>query len=608
MAIEDEIQRLVTEACQKVVEEQEVKFKELQDKFQEVLDGYNTQKAESKDLKDEIASNKSATDTLVYEIRQELQTATSELKERLERLQDDPDGEGGIKQLRAEVTTFSEEITKYRNEMEDHGRKTKSCKSDTDDMRIKMAECMKKCEDTTNAGNSAEVRLKEIEDKCEQVQERQKVVEDSVAGKYSELWKDVLHALDKMKNEMLELVQEDTGTKFDIQSQVKYVSKLISSVHNDRRKLAVTKQFLTFWQHYTWTEVHRKIGLNIIAGFFRRRTHQVLHRWVHHTSIENLKADLRTEYSKMIPDLPKEIEASGLPDKCSQLEGELETSRKDLGEMKLSVEDYGTRIDRSEARANAEDSRAEELSLRLQEVAEELQAFKPQTHETMSQLGARIEDTQLWNKKLEEDQRNLAKMEEVKEVQADIARFWLCIKTLDTAKANKTDVDSFALETRNMHKQSSRHIQDLEEKVSDKVQEETIRMQEKCSELDGKVDERAKQLEQMSAHMDNQWQRLAALVEKLANEQQMLSTQAAPRTTRNSRPASAQRLPRNGSERTLDVSSNIPVATVNALSPIDSSLRERERLEPSVNGILGPKSRVEVVTQPGLPRRMHDSR
>ena len=90
------------------------------------------------------------------------------------------------------------------------------------------------------------------------------------------------------------------------------------------------------------------------------------------------------------------------------------------------------------------------------------------------------------------------------------------------------------------------------------------------------------------------------------------------------------------SVRTLDVSSNIPVATVNALSPIDSSLREcspeevrhstrlskrwlrklihsynllyiyifpnfprmiitiprRERLEPSVNGILGPKSRV----------------
>lgn len=117
MAIEDEIQRLVSEACQKVVEEQEVKFKELQDKFQEVLDGYNTQKAESKDLKDEIASNKSATDTLVDEIRQELQTATSELKERLERLQDDPDGEGGIKQLRTEVTTFSEEINKYRNEM-----------------------------------------------------------------------------------------------------------------------------------------------------------------------------------------------------------------------------------------------------------------------------------------------------------------------------------------------------------------------------------------------------------------------------------------------------------------------------------------------------------
>lgn len=572
MAIEDEIQRLVSEACQKVVEEQEVKFKELQDKFQELSDGYNSQKQESKELKDELASNKSAVETLADGIRQELQTATSELKERLDRIQDDPDGEGGIKQLHSQVTAFSEEIKGFRNEIEENGRKTKSCKSDTDDMRIKVAECIKMCKDSADAADSAEAKMKEMEERCNQVQERQKVVEDSVAGKYSELWKDVLHALEKMKSEMLQLVQEDPkqGSKCDLQSQMKYVSKLISSVHNDRRKLAVAKQFLTFWQHYTWTEVRRKVGLSMVGGFFRRRTTQALHRWVHHTSIENMKTDLRKEYSELIPDVPKAIEASGLPDTCIRLEGELETARKDLEDIKASVGDYGARIEQTELRASAEGTDADQLSSRLQQVAEDLEGYQSQASEAISQLEAGIEDTRRFSRKLKEDQQLFAKTQEVKEVQSDIARFWLCIKTLDTAKANKTDMDSFALETRNMHKLSSRHIQDLEGKVADKVKEETIRMQEKCSELDGKVDERGKQLEQMTTHMDNQWQRLAVLVDKLASEQQTFVTQGVSRTTRPVRPPSAQRLPRNGSPT--------------GLTPIDISLREQDRDQNSRSG------------------------
>lgn len=574
MAIEDEIQRLVSEACQKVVEEQEVKFKELQDKFQELSDGYNSQKQESKEMKDELASNKSAVETLADGIRQELQTATSELKERLDRIQDDPDGEGGIKQLHSQVTAFSEEIKGFRNEIEENGRKTKSCKSDSDDMRIKVAECIKMCKDSADAADSAEAKMKEMEERCNQVQERQKVVEDSVAGKYSELWKDVLHALEKMKSEMLQLVQEDPkqGSKCDLQSQMKYVSKLISSVHNDRRKLAVAKQFMTFWQHYTWTEVRRKVGLSMVGGFFRRRTTQALHRWVHHTSIENMKTDLRKEYSELIPDVRKAIEASGLPDTCIRLEGELETARKDLEDIKASVGDYGARIEQTETRASAEGTGAEQLSSRLQQVAEDLEGYQSQASEAISQLEAGIEDTRRFSKKLEEDQQLFARTQEVKEVQSDIARFWLCIKTLDTAKANKTDMDSFALETRNMHKLSSRHIQDLEGKVADKVKEETIRMQEKCSELDGKVDERGKQLEQMTTHMDNQWQRLAVLVDKLASEQQMFVTQGSSRTTRPVRPPSAQRLPRNGSPTGV------------GLTPIDISLREPDRDQNSRSG------------------------
>jgi len=96
-----------------------------------------------------------------------------------------------------------------------------------------------------------------------------------------------------------------------------------------------------------------------------------------------LERDLLQGFSDA--DFQSKWKASGLPNKCSQLEGGVYTSRTDLGDVRLSVEDCETRIDRSEARADAVDSRAEGPSLQRQEVAEELQAFKPRTHETMSQ-------------------------------------------------------------------------------------------------------------------------------------------------------------------------------------------------------------------------------
>ena len=47
---------------------------------------------------------------------------------------------------------------------------------------------------------------------------------------------------------------------------------------------------------------------------------------------------------------------------------------------------------------------------------------------------------------LEEAQRGFVSVQEVKEVQDDITRFWLCVKSLDSGKASKQDMDAMVLE------------------------------------------------------------------------------------------------------------------------------------------------------------------
>merc|ERR1719207_382171 len=106
---------------------------------------------------------------------------------------------------------------------------------------------------------------------------------------------------------------------------------------------------------------------------------------------------------------------------------------------------------------------------------------------------------------------DFSKTKEVQQMMRDILLIWNSIKQLDAAKADKKDLDSFAVENTNQQKRAARKLEDLETEHQNRAEEDKRRNQEKWTELQGKLDDSNKQLR----HWEQMWEKLASFVEDL---------------------------------------------------------------------------------------------
>merc|ERR1719484_198401 len=98
---------------------------------------------------------------------------------------------------------------------------------------------------------------------------------------------------------------------------------------------------------------------------------------------------------------------------------------------------------------------------------EQLRPLQERIQNGITRLGQEIAE-------LGEGYKSCAKSEEVNGMIRDILLIWNSIKQLDTAKADKKDVDSFALE-----KLAGRKLEDLEKDFVSKSRQESQKLQEK---------------------------------------------------------------------------------------------------------------------------------
>merc|ERR1712226_441047 len=124
----------------------------------------------------------------------------------------------------------------------------------------------------------------------------------------------------------------------------------------------------------------------------------------------------------------------------------------------------------------------------------------------------------------------------------DTLLMWNSIKQLDAAKADKKELDAYAVESSGRDRLSVQRIESLEVDLSSRVREEVQRTQERWSNLDMRVEENAKQFR----HWEQMWERLAGYVEDLVVKIQELQGTAAAEAARlptasNMRPGSRSR-------------------------------------------------------------------
>merc|ERR1719159_968171 len=106
---------------------------------------------------------------------------------------------------------------------------------------------------------------------------------------------------------------------------------------------------------------------------------------------------------------------------------------------------------------------------------------------------------------------DFSKTKEVQQMMRDILLIWNSIKQLDAAKADKKDVDNFAVEASTRAKRVEQRFEDIESESATRVQEVVMSMHERLEEIGGRVEENSRAFR----HWQQMWESLAGFVEDL---------------------------------------------------------------------------------------------
>lgn len=439
------------------------------------------------------------------------------LKERVTRCEDDENGMGGLKQVHEKCTTLEKAFGDIMPKFEDSMRLVKDNNTRTEEFDRKLRELSRQCEEIVETLKASEERVTKMEGITSTVSMAQEALDDSVARKYEKLWEDVLHAIEEVKGTQVDVMKRDWQTsleasKAETRSLVNYALNFMASAHGERRQNALNKSLLAAWKEQTWNSARRRLGISYLHKILQRRHRTVFDTWHRRHCTSVLCDRLHGQYTGQLSDVYREIKEgdAGLKSRCDKLDGEVTI----LQDEKCSKKSLNDSIQKLRDLINDELKALVPIKATLKEHGD-VQKRHDEQHrnhfDSEAILDAKILGLGRDLADVIEGCKEYAKNEEVKGMIRDILLIWNSIKQLDTAKADKKDVDSFALETGNRDKLSVRRLEDLEADLASKSRQDTLRVQEKWSELEGRLDESGRQFR----HWEQMWEKLSGFVEDL---------------------------------------------------------------------------------------------
>lgn len=523
MAADAAIKELLKEELKEIREEQEKQDKrvaELEKACQELSSKAGDREREADKFREAFDKFKEDLETANNNAKALVSEDTTTMKARLDKFEDDTEGIGGIKQAHERWKNIEQQLNDFSPKLDDSVRLVKETTTRTDEFDRKLRDLTRWCDDATEALKASEQRVSTVEGTNSTVTVAQQALEDSVTRKYETLWKDVLHAIEEVKGGQLDVMKEDLenareAAKSETKSLVNYALNMMASAHGERRQSAINKSLVLAWKEQTWMSARRRMGITYLHKVMLHRQRSVFDTWHRRHDTSKLCGTLKDQYTGQLEDVYKDIEArsNGLQQHCKNLDGAvtvLEKEKASEKSLKNSVQQLRDKLEDDMKALIPMNETLTEHSETLQR-HDEMHRGHTDCEATLSQQTTGIAEDLA---KLRDDAETFAKSEEVKGMIRDILLIWNSIKQLDTAKADKKDVDSMALETGNRDKLSARRLEDLETDLGTRSRQETLRMQEKWTELDGKMDESARQFR----HWEQMWEKLSGFVEDLVGK------------------------------------------------------------------------------------------
>jgi len=290
----------------------------------------------------------------------------------------------------------------------------------------------------------------------------------------------------------------------------------MASAHGERRQQAVNKNLVQAWKEQTWNSSRRRLGIAYLQKIFQRRKLVEFNAWSRRHSTDEICKRLHGQYEGQLGAVYKKIEdeAQDWKKHWTVLDGsvvKLEAGKSTKLSLDASVKELHGAIEELKVQAIAPiRSTLEEH----QQVHDRFQVLHRGHSDQENDLDQKVSIANQEISGLSLKCCSFAKIDDVDNMVRDVLMIWNSIKQLDTSKADKKDVDGFAVETGNRDKLSSRRLEDLEADITMRSKQETLRSQEKMVEMEGRLDESSRQFR----HWEQMWEKLSGFVEDLVGK------------------------------------------------------------------------------------------
>jgi len=516
-----EVIALELQAIRDDVTKQEQRSEELAKSVQDLSGKMAEREQEAEKVQESFNKLREDLEASAASLKAQLDEDIVAMKARLDKFDDDPDGAGGSKQVHEKIGHLEKALGESKLKIDEDVRLVKENNTRTEAAERKLLELSRQCEDVAKTSKASEQRLASVEGVCSAGSSAQEALQDSISRKYENLWEDVLRAIEDMKGNLLKNAQEDLdgrfeATKAENRSLVNYALNFMSTAHGERRQQAINKQLVQAWKEQTWNSSRRRLGIAYLHKIVQRRKLVVFDSWNRRHTTDELCKRLHGQYEGQLGAVYKKIEdeSGQLKKHCTTLDGsvsKLEEDKSTKLSLDASVKDLRGAIEELKVKAIAP------INSTLKEHHDAHERFQGLHRGHSDQENNLDQKISIANQELSGLSLKccaFAKIDDVDNMVRDVLMIWNSIKQLDTSKADKKDVDSFALETGNRDKLASRRLEDLVADITMRSKQETLGLQEKWTEMDGRLDESGRQFR----HWEQMWEKLSGFVEDLVGK------------------------------------------------------------------------------------------
>ncbi|PFH36762.1 hypothetical protein BESB_049540 [Besnoitia besnoiti] len=305
--------------------------------------------------------------------------------------------------------------------------------------------------------------------RCNKVEEDQKTLQDAVASKYDKLWHEVVTALEQMNSAELGHFQEAISRRSQqseqrVQQLISYAIGLATRAARDRRETDVKKAVISRWKERAWIGARQRMACRSLSRLLRLHLRRHFTGFQRSLAWENQVERLKTEFRSSLPDVEAVVQGA-VNSRIEKLETRVGTEATMVKQIKVEVERLSVKTGELQTATDTLGERSVDICRTIEKVHHEIKEALDREAERED----RLHNAEELVSDIAAKMSQVAKQDEMQGIMKDVLLIWTAVKQLDTAKADKRELDAFANEatTRDQHSNVCGKLGDVEATVHD---------------------------------------------------------------------------------------------------------------------------------------------